>query len=268
MPKIFWTNEEKETILHEVARLKKQQGLTESMPSMLVRAQRCLPVDRRRPALIPKGGKIPIIGGIKPHVRARLEERLAAIEALGRASENPIEKPVEAPTPPLPPPAPEPMRLSAQDELANYGLADLIAATLARLAEMFQPVPHPASHLVMQPTPARHAPVPYTSETTVARSRKVRIAGIGFLPSQQAAIQNRVPDVDFTWIPAEQSQTYVPPSMDFAVISRFCEHRWTEHCWKSFGQARAPRVTGGISEVTSTIRHLLSRPLSNGGAHA
>lgn len=254
--KIFWTNEELATVLHEAARLRHQFGYTDALPALLARAQRCLPVDRRRPAVIPKGGKTPLIP-LKPELRRQLEERIKAIDAA--AAKQPVEPPVATP----PPPAPEPIRGSAQDELANYGLADLLAATLTRLVEYFQPAVA-APRMAAQTAPVAHAPIPYTAEAATARPRKVRIAGVGFLPSQQAAIQNRIPDVDFTWIPAEQSQTYVPPSMDYAVISRFCEHRWSEYCWKSFGQSRAPRVTGGISEVTSTIRSLLSRPLSNG----
>lgn len=259
--RIHWSSIEQELVLQEAARLRQNRD-TRRTSSLLVDAQKVLPADRRRVTRLPDKHSITPAIQLNPAVRKKFDARIAEILA------SPKPEPTPQPTPPPAPEAPAPempgyMR-SAQDELANYGIAELIAATLTRLLEIFTPGPALQSSVTPAPflppaKPAYPLDTNGLNGTHVERKRRVRIVGVGFLPVQSNAIANRFPEVDFTWIAADENDTWVPPSMDYAVMSRFCQHRWSKYLWGTLGQQRAPRVTGGITEVERTIRKLLAR---------
>lgn len=111
--------------------------------------------------------------------------------------------------------------------------------------------------------PADPKATPAASPLPVPAKRPKRVAIIGPLDSQMAEIKKAIEEqhlfVEARFIDKEQHNQSIPPSCEFAIVTRHTRHSWFDHAQKEVGNSNVFFVDGPITSVIQKLRDIASR---------
>ena len=110
------------------------------------------------------------------------------------------------------------------------------------------------------------SPLPAAPPLTMFASvekRKPRVVVIGPLNGQMHEIEQQVEQfkipIEVRFADKEASNTGLPTSCDYAIVTRHSRHKWWDAACKQAGHSRVFFIDGGISQVVQKLRDIASR---------
>jgi hypothetical protein len=90
---------------------------------------------------------------------------------------------------------------------------------------------------------------------------KIRIAVVGLKSNQQQEVEERTRTrpVELRFIDSSSAKTSYPSSAEWALISRFCDHRWYEQARHLFAPGRVLFSDGGVTDIIRKVYDIASR---------
>jgi len=245
--RIEWNEGEKDAVAKSFVALRQANPFLTAKVLVMKAQEAALPEHRRR--------KFP---AIPTYLRARITRywRLAAPNQAGDPS-PPMIVQVETPKP-----------FDYDEALATYDsptlaalLVGKVGQTMRELQAQLAAIPGRSVGDAASERPARPAiqPAIFAKEA----KRKPRVVVIGPMNGQMQEIKQQVEHykipIEVRFADKEASNTGLPTSCDYAIVTRHSRHKWWDAACKQVGHNRVFFIDGGISQVVQKLRDIASR---------
>lgn len=239
MKRIRWTDEERAKIYSRMVEVY-AEGRYSSKENILRKAQEILPVERRRktyPTMLTQ-----LKGWME---RARIEAHTVVRDR--KLTEVALAAKVETPAP-----APEPVELSTTEMLDKLlgNLVDYLAKRVAgevtaTLSERLSALEK--TYQVRQPVMEVTSPTP-----NPIKPRRKRVLIIGLKGQQVTTVEQKYPDIDFTFLTSDDAHSRNPGEADWTIMmTKFIDHS----IYSKFRHVPNMRhCNGGVSDLGSIIQ--------------
>lgn len=237
-PRVRWTDEERKAVFNRLVEVY-SEGKRSDPSSIFQLAQRVLPIDRRR-KIYPS-----MLYGLKSWMES------ARIESYTQARDRKLTEVALANKVQEPKPDPQNVELTVEelveklfDQLAKRITAEVMRGVSEQLSVLQKPYQPPQPVAEVNPVQVATPQPP--------KVRRKRVTIIGLKGQQITTVEQKYPDIDFTFMTTEEAQGRNPGEGDWTIVmTKFVNHATYA---KYRHAANLKHCNGGVSDLSAIIQ--------------